>query len=82
MKPHLIAIALSSSILFASCNASNGNNTGNSTPIDSTNLNGTAPAVYGPDNPANDTLPKNNVGDTGTKANNVHNTGYDSPSHK
>ncbi len=82
MRINWLAFALSSTILFTACNAQNGNNTGNSTPIDSTNVNGTAPATYGGDNPANDTLPKNNVGDTGTKANNVHNTGYDKSSRK
>ncbi|MDR3681709.1 MAG: hypothetical protein P4L41_17200 [Flavipsychrobacter sp.] len=78
MKTNLLSIALLSTVLFTSCETRTGNNTGNSNAIDSTNLNGTAPATYGPDNPANDTLPKNNVGDTGTKANTVHHTGYDS----
>jgi len=56
----------------------NNNNTGHSTPIDSTNLNGTAPATYAPNNPANDQdTNKTNLNDTGTKANNVHHTGYD-----
>ncbi len=78
MKTSLLSIVLFSTVLFASCETRTGNNTGNSNPIDSTNLNGTAPATYGPDNPTNDTLPKNNVDDTGTKANTVHHTGYDS----
>jgi len=56
----------------------NNNNTGHSTPIDSTNLNGTAPATYAPNDPANDQdTNKTNLNDTGTKANNVHHTGYD-----
>jgi hypothetical protein len=78
MKGILLSIAICLTLLFAACNAQSGNNTGNSNSIDSTNLKGTAPASYGGDNPANDTLPKNNVGDTGTKANTVHHTGYDS----
>lgn len=44
---------------------------GTSTPIDSTNDQGTAPAVYGADNPANDqdTTYRNST-DTGTHVNN------------
>ncbi len=49
---------------------------GSSTPIDSTNVNGTAPATYGANNPANDQRDSNrtNTNDTGTNAKNVHNT--------
>lgn len=66
----IIAIAFLG-IALTSCSSSTH---GTSTPIDSTNLNGTAPAIYNKgDNPADDTN-KTNVGDTGTKANNVHNT--------
>lgn len=49
---------------------------GTSEPIDSTNVSGKAPASYGAQDPTKDTLPKTNVDDTATKANNVHNTGY------
>ena len=60
------------SLLAASC----GNGTGSSTPIDSTNVKGTAPATYGANNPANDERDsnRNNTNDTGTNAKNVHNT--------
>ena len=59
---------------LSSCSNNNPHDNGTSTPIDSTNVNGTAPATYGPNNPANDTASKVNMDDTGTKANNVHNT--------
>ena len=71
-----IAIIFGACLLLASCNG-NGNNMGSSTPIDSTNVNGTAPATYGANNPANDQRAdsnRTNTNDTGTKANNVHNT--------
>lgn len=64
----IVFIALS----LAACN--NSSEKGHSTPIDSTNVNGTAPATYGPDDPRNDTA-KTNINDTGTNANNVHNAG-------
>jgi hypothetical protein len=68
-------IAAAISILFSSC--AGGGISGSSTPIDSTNVKGTAPATYGANNPANDERDsnRNNTNDTGTKANNVHNTG-------
>ena len=72
IKISLIAACVS--VLVTSC----GNDAANkvsSTPIDSTNVNGTAPATYGASNPANDTASKVNANDTGTKANNVHNSG-------
>jgi hypothetical protein len=74
MKKGIFALT----ILFAAASCGNVNNTqGNSTPIDSTNVKGAAPATYGPDNPANDKdTNRTNVNDTGTKANNVHNAGY------
>jgi len=68
---------LSISILAGSCVSRSENRNGVSTPIDSTNVNGTAPATYGGDNPANEGADTNktNINDTGTKANNVHNAG-------
>jgi hypothetical protein len=65
-------------ITFLSCGPNNTNTeTGRSSPIDSTNVNGTAPATHGPDDAANDSKDSNrgNVNDTGTKANNVHRQG-------
>ena len=67
-------LALSVSLLAASC-GNEGANKGSGTPIDTTNVKGTAPATYGGDNPANDTASKANANDTGTKANNIHNEG-------
>ena len=68
------SILLIFAIGFASCNGSEGH----STPIDSTNVKGTAPATYGANNPANDQdTNKTNINDTGTKADNVHRTGHD-----
>lgn len=72
MKQYILGIA--TVLTIAACNNNNGNNNGHSTPIDSTNVNGTAPATYGPEDPKNDTA-KTNVNDTGTNANNVHNAG-------
>ena len=69
-----IAVICGVSLFLVSCND---NNPGSSTPIDSTNVNGTAPATYGGNDPAKDTasdVSHNNTNDTGTKANNVHNT--------
>lgn len=65
------------SLFLASCEPRSAQKTGASTPIDSTNVNGTAPATYGANNPANDEKDSNrsNANDTGTKANNVHNAG-------
>ncbi len=54
------------STLFVSC-SNDAENRGSSTPIDSTNLHGTAPAVWGADNPANDQdTTYQNSNDTGT----------------
>lgn len=63
------------SVMAISC-ADQGDKTGKSTPIDSTNVNGTAPVTYGGDDPANiqDTN-RTNVDDTGTDASNVSNNG-------
>jgi hypothetical protein len=73
-----LMIALISVLSLGACNTNDQEKNGRSTPIDSTNVNGTAPATYGGNNPANDQKDSNrtNVNDTGTKANNVHNTGY------
>lgn len=62
------------SILSISCG--NSTDEGRGTPIDSTNVNGTAPATYGGDNPANvaDTN-RTNINDTGTTPANTTNTG-------
>jgi hypothetical protein len=65
------------SLAVVSC-GNDGANRGASTPIDSTNVKGAAPATYGGNNPANDENPdsnRSNTNDTGTKANNVHNSG-------
>lgn len=72
-----IALIFGVAFIMAACNSNNSDNMGSSTPIDSTNVNGTAPATYGGNNPANDERAdsnRNNVNDTGTRANNVHNT--------
>ena len=64
---------------FISCGPDHGANNGTSVPIDSTNTKGSAPAAYGANDPGRDKdSNRTNVNDTGTKANNVHNTGYDS----
>ena len=65
-------IALST-LALAACNSHH--DEGKSTPIDSTNVNGAAPAKYEPQKPTYDTAHKNNLNDTGTKASNVHNAG-------
>ena len=71
-----IVFAASVIIFSASC-GNNSGNVGHSTPIDSTNVNGTAPATYGPNDPSNDQKDsnRNNTNDTGTKANNIHREG-------
>lgn len=58
--------------LLASCKGSSDSvdDRGSSTPIDSTNDQGTAPATYGADNPANDQdTTYRNSSDTGTRVN-------------
>ena len=75
MKFIKITILASSVLFFAASCGNEGANQGASTRIDSTNVNGTAPATYGGNNPANDTTSKVNANDTGTKANNIHNEG-------
>lgn len=69
-------IMVAASIVACSC-GTRGENMGESTPIDSTNVYGTAPATYGGEDPASQL--DTNVADTGTKANNIHNTGHDNP---
>lgn len=61
--------------LLFSC-TDQGAETGQSTPIDSTNAHGTAPVTYGGDDPASvqDTN-MTNANDTGTNAGNVSNNG-------
>lgn len=73
-----IAITILIAISCAACNSNNQTDADHlvhSTPIDSTNVDGTAPATYAPDNPRNDSASKANMNDTGTNANNVHNAG-------
>lgn len=79
-RTKLFIITIFIAIAASSCGGGQrGKNTASETPIDSTNVKGTAPTTYGGDNPAiNPDSNRGNVGDTGTKANNVHNTGYDS----
>jgi len=69
-------VALAFCLSLAAC-GTRGENRGASTPIDSTNVKGTAPATYGGNDPANDGKDSNrtNIDDTGTKANNIHNAG-------
>ena len=71
------AVLIILSILSLSCG--NANDEGRSTPIDSTNVKGTAPATYGGDDPANvaDTN-RTNINDTGTTPANTTNTGNNS----
>ncbi len=71
-KYSLIVLAISFALV--SC-GTNGPNHGDSTPIDSTNVYGSAPAKYGGNDPAKDTDNRNNVNDTGTKANTLHDEG-------
>lgn len=72
LKNGLTIIALS--LFMVSC-ADQGDERAESTPIDSANVHGTAPATYGGDDPADDQTPTGNVDDTGTNAKNVSNNG-------
>lgn len=65
MKPHII-LFFASALSLSACQ-NRGEDNGASTPIDSTIDNGTAPATYGGENPANemDTTYQNS-NDTGT----------------
>jgi len=57
--------------MAVSCN-NNPENNGSSTPIDSTNLTGAAPATYGADNPASPDSPRNQGAyEEGIRANNA-----------
>ena len=85
MKTLKIALSFATlAILTLSCNEQDPNNPNRARqqPIDSTNINGTAPVKYSGANPAEDADPNKNMNyhDTGSKANNLHNTGYDSGS--
>lgn len=73
LKTVIAALALSFSLV--SC-TDQGAQQGESTPIDSTNTEGTAPATYGGDDPADDAQKQVNANDTGTKATNTSNSGY------
>jgi hypothetical protein len=76
LKKAIVLIAFP--LLTQSCGPNNTNTeTSRSTPIDSTNVNGTAPATKGPDDPTSDSRDsnRNNTNDTGTNANNVHRQG-------
>jgi hypothetical protein len=73
LKTVIAALIFSCSIM--SC-MDQGAQQGESTPIDSTNIEGTAPATYGGDDPADDAQKQTNTGDTGTKATNTSNSGY------
>jgi len=69
---NLIAPILFTTFGLVACGGSgSGEDNASSTPIDSTNQNGTAPAVYGAENPANvqDTNFQNSS-DTGTRRSN------------
>ena len=66
-----LIIAIPALFIMAAC----GNGKVQETPVDTTNVSGRAPVEYKARNPADDTLPITNYGDTGTKANNVHNAG-------
>lgn len=67
-------IALILPLFLLSCNDQGGQRA-ESTPIDSTNLHGTAPATYGGDDPAMNANDNPNRSDTGTDAGNVSNNG-------
>ena len=67
-------VALALPLLMLSC-MDQGDQRAESTPIDSTNLNGTAPATYGGDDPAVNPNENPNKSDTGTNAGNVSNNG-------
>ncbi|MBS1772607.1 MAG: hypothetical protein JST82_07095 [Bacteroidetes bacterium] len=58
MKKTILYVALSTMLFVLSC-GNNPDNHGSSTPIDSTNLNGTAPVQYGAQDPANPDSPRN-----------------------
>lgn len=60
-------------MLAASCNGNSKGNTGTSTPIDSVNINGTAPVEYGPKGPNDVNHPLDpDSRDTGMKSNTMN----------
>lgn len=67
-------IALTLPLIMTSC-MDQGDQRAESTPIDSTNVHGTAPATYGGTDPAKEANPHPNESDTGTDAGNVSNNG-------
>jgi hypothetical protein len=82
MKTVKSIVLLALTITVAACKPNEGKNIGHDTPIDSTKVNGQAPATYGGYDPAH--KPDSNYGnvhDTGTTAANTHNNG-DSDSKK
>ena len=74
----LVIAVLSVGFLATSCVSNHGSKNGSETPIDSTDVHGTAPAQYGGENPATDTGKVVNYKDTGTTANTVNAPNYDS----
>ncbi len=69
MKKITLSCFAIAAVVLASCGTSP-ENTGSSTPVDSTNLNGTAPATYGAHDPADaDSSRAQGVADTGLRAN-------------
>jgi hypothetical protein len=76
-KSTILIIGISISLFSCGNSDNSAKNMGASTPIDSSNVKGTAGATYGGNNPANDQRDSNrsNTNDTGTKANNIHNEG-------
>jgi hypothetical protein len=72
----ILAVCFSIMLCLSAC-GNNGANTGHSTPIDSSNVKGAAPATYGGNDPASEQgdTNKTNIKDTGTKASNLHNEG-------
>ena len=69
MKKTTFALVAALAMCLASC-GSNPENSVSSTPIDSTNVNGTAPVQYGPVDPASPDSPRyQGAFDTGARAN-------------
>lgn len=63
-------IVLGALVVFLAACGTNPDNKGSSTPIDSTNLTGEAPAQYGPTNPADPEPPRyEGANDTGLRVN-------------
>ena len=70
----ILQVMLCITLLSASCG--DPDNSGSSTPIDSTNQYGTAPAEYGPDDPTEDEEQYQGIEDSGLRVNTV--SGQDS----